>query len=139
MELSQEEKQLIRSSYSKISDLKLEAGRLFYGRLFQLDPGLREMFHRAPIETQAMKLMQVFDWIVERLDRVEELQEELDRLGAQHIEYGVKTEHYALVGSALIWTLKQALGPEFDGPSEAAWIELYTYLSGQMEADESIV
>lgn len=134
MELSQQEKQSIRESYAKIAGRKELAGKLFYDRLFTLDPSLRPMFHRAPIETQAAKLMQVFDWVVERLDRVPELKAELAALGERHSEFGVKVDHYPIVGSALIWTLKQALGPEFDSGTEAAWIELYTYLSGQMEA-----
>ena len=133
MELSQAEKQLIRESYAKISGLKLEAGKLFYGRLFKLDPSLQEMFHRAPIETQAEKLMQVFDWVIERLDKPADLKQQLAELGAKHVEFGVKTDHYALVGASLVWTLKSALGKEFPPEAEAAWIELYTYLSGQMD------
>jgi hemoglobin-like flavoprotein len=133
MELSQEEIALIRSSYAKIADLKPQAGSLFYGRLFQIDPSLKEMFHRAPIETQAAKLFQVIDWVVERVDRLADLKDELDALGKKHVEFGVKVDHYPIVGSALVWTLKQALGKEFSPEAEGAWIELYTYLSGQME------
>lgn len=133
MDLSQEEKQLIRDSFAKVAPHKDRAGVIFYDRLFQLDPSLREMFHRAPIETQAQKLMQVFGWVVERLDHVKELKAELDELGRKHVEYGVKSDHYALVGSSLVWTLKQALGADFKPEAEAAWIELYTYLSGRMD------
>ena len=133
MELTQQEKDLIRSSYAAIAGLKEQAGQIFYARLFELDPSLRAMFHRAPIETQAAKLMQVFDWVVERLDRVPELKKELHELGRKHVDFGVKVDHYPLVGSALVWTLKKALGKDFDPEAEAAWIELYTYLSGQME------
>lgn len=133
MELTEREKQLIRETYGKIAGLKDKAGMIFYDRLFQMDPSLRKLFHRAPIETQAAKLMQVFDWVVERLDRVPELKKELHELGAKHADYGVQVDHYSLVGSALVWTLKQALGNDFDAEAESAWIELYTYLSGQME------
>jgi hemoglobin-like flavoprotein len=133
MELTQHEKDLIRGSYAKISGLKQQAGQIFYKRLFELDPSLKSMFHRAPIDTQAAKLMQVFDWVVERLDRVPELKKELHALGMKHVDFGVKVDHYPLVGSALVWTLKHSLGEEFNAEAEAAWIELYTYLSGQME------
>jgi len=133
MELSQTEKQLIRDSYAKIAGRKQEAGQIFYDRLFALDASLRPMFHRAPIETQAAKLMQVFDWVVEHLDRVPELKSELIALGEKHAGYGVKVDHYPIVGSALIWTLKNTLGKDFSAEAEAAWIELYTYLSNQME------
>ena len=133
MDLSQQDKQLIRDSFVKIAPRKQQAGEIFYARLFEKDPSLRAMFHRAPIETQATKLTQVFEWVVERLDRVPELKAELTALGEKHAEYGVKVDHYPLVGSALVWTLKKTLGSEFSPEAEDAWIELYTYLSNQME------
>ena len=34
-------------------------------------------------------------------------------LARRHVAYGVQPEHYALVGSALLWTLEQGLGDEF--------------------------
>lgn len=133
MELTAEEKQKIRASFARIAAKQQEAGEMFYQRLFELDPGLRTMFHRAPIETQAGKLMQVLAWVVERLDRVPELKAELHTLGRKHGEFGVEVDHYPLVGSALVWTFKKVLGPDFNRETESAWIELYTYLSGQME------
>jgi hemoglobin-like flavoprotein len=133
MDLSQQEKDLIRQSYAKVAGIKEQAGQLFYQRLFEIEPSLREMFHRAPIETQAMKLMQVIEWVVERLDDVKAIKSDLDKLGKIHADYGVKVDHYPIVGSALVWTLKKGLGPEFTPEAESAWIELYTYLSGQME------
>lgn len=133
MELTPKEKDLIRGSYARIAGRKQEAGLLFYERLFALDPSLRNMFHRAPIEAQASKLMQVFDWIVERLDRLGEAKAELAALGKKHVEFGVTPDHYAMVGSALVWTMKHASEGGLDAETEAAWIELYTFLSGQME------
>ncbi len=133
MELSQEEKQRIRSSYARIAGMQAKAGLMFYDRLFEKDPSLKAMFHRAPIETQAAKLMQVIGFVVERLDRVPETKGELVSLGRKHVDYGVTVDHYALVGAALVWTMKQCLGNDFDADTEAAWIELYTYLSGEME------
>lgn len=134
MILSQQEQKLIQASFAKIAHEKELAGRLFYERLFTLDPNLRAMFQRGPIETQAEKLMQVIEWVVNRVDRVEEIDTELQELGSKHKDYGVTTDHYAQVGAALLWTLNQSLGGQMDNDTEAAWIELYTYLSGKMDA-----
>jgi len=133
MDLSQREKDLIRQSHAKVATIKDQAGQLFCQRPFAREPSLREMFHRAPIETQAMKLMQVIKWVVERLDDVKSLRDELDKLGKIHADYDVKVDQYPIVGSALVWTLKKGLGSDFSPDAEKAWIELYTYLSGQME------
>ena len=42
-------------------------------------------------------------------------------LGARHVVYGAKTEHYAIVAEALMWTLKQSLGDAFTPEIRYAW------------------
>jgi hemoglobin-like flavoprotein len=43
------------------------------------------------------------------------------------------TEHYATVGSALLWTLEQGLGPKFTPDVRDAWTAAYTLLSDVMQ------
>src|SRR6516165_10653891 len=45
-----------------------------------------------------------------------------------------RPEHYALVGSALLWTLEQGLGDEFTPALRAAWAAAYCALSEVMIA-----
>lgn len=81
---------------------------LFYGRLFELDPAIRTMFH-GDIDRQGLKLMQTLGVVVDKLAKFEELTPTLRILGQRHKAYGVKTEHYDLVGQAMIWAVGQTL------------------------------
>ena len=55
-------------------------------------------------------------------------------LAKRHVGYGVAREHYALVGSALLWTLEQGLADEFTPALRAAWEAAYSALSEVMIA-----
>lgn len=51
----------------------------------------------------------------------------VEALGQRHAAYGVLPEHYATVGRALLWKLRQGLGAAFDGAHEAAWTRSINY------------
>ena len=46
--------------------------------------------------------------------------------------YGVKAEHYTVVGNALLWTLERGLGPAWTSELAEAWTTTYTTLAGYM-------
>ena len=48
--------------------------------------------------------------------------------------YGVRDEHYATVGSALVWTLEQGLGDAFTLDVRKAWTAAYGVLANTMQA-----
>src|SRR5690606_23035183 len=54
------------------------------------------------------------------------------KLAVKHIDYGVKAEHYTLVGNALLRTLKKGLGDEFTPEVRQAWIAAYQVLADVM-------
>ncbi len=60
--------------------------------------------------------------------------DEVTKLARRHTQYGVKDEHYAAVGTALIWTLEQGHGVHWNAALEAAWTEIYGILAGAMMA-----
>ena len=53
--------------------------------------------------------------------------------GTGSIGYGVKDEHYEIVGGALLWTLGQGLGDAFTPEVEEAWAEAYGLLATVMK------
>ena len=104
----------------------------FYRRLFELAPEVRPLFNR---ETglQAKKLWEMLSWVIAHLEQPDELATELRKLGARHGGYGVEINHYAPVGSALIWMFHQTLGGRFTPEMEEAWLEAYAFISCEME------
>jgi hemoglobin-like flavoprotein len=104
----------------------------FYRRLFELAPEVRPLFNRE-IGLQARKLSEMLAWVIAHLEQPDELVTELRNLGARHGDYGVEINHYAPVGSALIWMFQQTLGDRFTPEMEEAWLEAYAFFSFEME------
>ncbi|HJQ30905.1 MAG TPA: globin family protein [Pyrinomonadaceae bacterium] len=124
---------LVRDSFEKVVPIADAAAALFYGRLFDLDPKLERLF-KGDIVEQGRKLMQMIGVAVRSLDRLEQVVPAVQALGARHVAYGVREEHYETVGRALLWTLGKGLGDSFTPEVEAAWAEVYATLAGAMKA-----
>ena len=123
---------LIRSSWSRVEPIADTAAGLFYGRLFELDPAIERLFRRTDMVAQRKNLMQTLTVVVKSLDKLDQLVPALQALGRRHAGYGVREEHYATVGAALLWTLQQGLGEAFTPAVRAAWAEAYGILASVM-------
>ena len=106
-------------------------GDAFYTKLFADTPALRKMFPQGMNE-QYQKLMDMLNAIVGRLDRFDQLSEEIVAMAQRHIDYGVIPAHYKLVGDALLWTLEKGLGSDWNEEVKIAWISCYSLLSDTM-------
>jgi hemoglobin-like flavoprotein len=123
---------LVRNSWKQVFPIQDTAAQLFYNRLFELDPSLRNMF-RGDMTEQGRKLMAMINTAVVSLDRLGPLLETIETMGRRHVAYGVTEAHYDTVGSALIWTLGQGLKEQFTPAVEAAWGEAYATLASAMK------
>ena len=123
---------LVQESFKSVALIPEEAAALFYGRLFELDPQLRKLF-KSDIKEQGRKLMTMIGMAVRGLDNIAALVPVVESLGRRHATYGVLPGHFDTVGAALLWTLKQGLGPAFTSEVESAWAETYTLLANTMK------
>jgi hemoglobin-like flavoprotein len=131
--MTAKQQQRIRESFAEIKENAGPVAMLFYGRLFAMDPGARKLFHN-DLALQGKKLMDMLNSVVESLDRFESTVPRLAELGRQHAEYGVRPEQYATLEKALLWTLGQALGPNFDAETRAAWQAALQAITTAMQA-----
>jgi nitric oxide dioxygenase len=129
--LSEDELDLVRSSFRELSLVSAEGAARFYDRLFALASRLRAMFP-ADMEQQGAKLMSMTGIVVAQLHELAVLRPLLDDLARRHRVYGARPEHYALVGEALLWTLERKLGAAFTPAHGAAWRRAYLALSEAM-------
>jgi len=129
--LTRRQMQLIRQSFDSAAEFQIAFTKLFYGRLFELQPTVRPLF-KISIEEQSKKLLDTLRAIVDGVDRIDELRPNLQELGRKHVTYGVKPEHYEILRSALLWTFAQALGVEFDAETRAAWDKVLRLVSAIM-------
>ena len=130
---------LVQQTFAEIKPIAPAAAELFYARLFMLDPALKPMF-TGDMAKQGQMLMSVIGTAVMGLRNLEGLAPIVRKLGARHVAYGVKTEHYATVCAALLWTLQVGLKEKFTPEVKDAWSAAYGLLSdvmqlGAMEAD----
>jgi hemoglobin-like flavoprotein len=107
-------------------------GDVFYSRLFFLHPKLRSLFPKEMGE-QHQKLIEMLSYMVARLDQPEGLVQEIREMGQRHEGYGVKPEHYAMVGDALLWTLERGLGADWTPETAEAWGACYALIAGVMQ------
>ena len=125
--------ELVQKSWEKVRPIAAKAAELFYGRLFVLDPSLRQLFSGDMAE-QGEKLMKTLQVAVNGLGNLDSLVPVLENLGHRHVAYGVEPEHYATVGEALIGTLEQGLGAAFTLPVRHAWVDVYAFIARTMMA-----
>ncbi|HET9359054.1 MAG TPA: globin family protein [Vicinamibacterales bacterium] len=124
--------ELVQTSFAVIAPIADDAAALFYRRLFEIDPSLRQMFP-GDLSEQRKKLMQMLTAAVKGLPRLDRLVPVVEDLGRRHTGYGVRDEHYETVGAALLWTLEKGLGDAFSPDVREAWTAVYGVLASTMK------
>src|SRR5262245_7681558 len=102
----------IQASFAKVVPIAPAAAALFYDRLFTIAPEVKPLF-KGDIKEQGKKLMSTLAVVVNGLKNLDAVLPVAQQLAVKHVGYGVKAEHYAPVGAALIWTLEQGLKDDF--------------------------
>ena len=125
---------LVKKTWKLFRDINpVLVGDTFYSKLFADNPGLRKMFPKY-MDEQYKKLIDMLSVIVARLDHLDQLSEEIAAMARRHVSYGVKPQHFRLVGDALLWTLQQGLGNEWTKEVKDAWTTCYNTLANTMIA-----
>lgn len=123
---------LVKYSWSVVERIDpVVAGGIFYKRLFETAPYLKPMFSES-VPVQSKKLMNMISYVINRLDKLDTIFDDIKQLAKRHVKYGVREEHYEIVGSALLWTLEQALTNLWTPEVKQAWITCYSLLSSAM-------
>ncbi len=131
MAISEQQKQLVKSSFAKVEPIVDVAADIFYTQLFKFDPSLKKLF-KTDMTSQGRKLMAALKLAVSSLDDLEKLVPVLEKMAVTHVKYGVKLDDYTPVGNALIFALKQGLGAEFTPELRSAWSDTYKVVATVM-------
>src|SRR5262245_14805175 len=91
--LTPAQKRLVRESFESASYYSVALTKLFYGRLFELEPTVRLLF-KGNLEEQSLKLLDMLRTVVDALDRFAEVRPLLVELGRKHVTYGARPAHY---------------------------------------------
>src|SRR4030088_3578874 len=125
---------LVQESFAKVAPISETAAVLFYDRLFEIAPAVKAMFP-ADMTEQRKKLMATLAVVVNGLGNLQSVLPAASALATRHVAYGVKAEHYPVVGAALLWTLEKGLGEAWTPEVADAWTTAYGTLSGFMIAE----
>lgn len=129
---------LVRASWQRVEAIAPAAAALFYDNLFAAQPSLRPLF-KSDLQLQGERLMSMIGAAVAKLDDLPTLVPVLRQLGARHAAYGVRDEHYDVVGAALLKTLSQGLGDEFTPELREAWTGVYEIVASTMRHTDADV
>lgn len=122
--------ELVTRSRPLFSENGETVAALFYERLFELAPDLRDMFPADLVE-QNRKLSATLTVAVSSIRDWETLAPILAALARRHVVYGVHAWHYAVVTRALLDTLVKG---GVDGATILAWNRLLSTICSHMIA-----
>jgi hemoglobin-like flavoprotein len=131
--MTAEQRRLVRQSVDALKEMPAPVSLLFYGKVFELDPSARRLFHN-DLTLQGKKLLDTLGVVADSLDRFDAIRPRLAELGRLHASYGVKREQYEVIATALLWAIGHVLGPDFDAATRDAWQLALTAISGAMLA-----
>jgi hemoglobin-like flavoprotein len=127
------QQQVVLTTFAKLAVMPEVAAALFYERLFQTNPGFRPLF-KNDMRLQGVKLMTMLAMVVYNLPEPGKILPSIRDLAVRHVQYGVKLADYDALREALLWTLEQALGEEYEPSVREAWSACYDELAGEMKA-----
>ncbi|MCA9292337.1 MAG: hypothetical protein KDA20_00825 [Phycisphaerales bacterium] len=111
---------LIESSFNALSGQAHAIVARFYELLFSEHPELRSIFP-ADLTEQRKHLVGAIGLVVKNVRDLEKIEPGLEEMGARHVGYGAKPEHYGVVASTLIASLKEFAGDLWTPEIEHAW------------------
>ena len=103
----------------------------FYSRLFAAAPAVRPLFP-ADLKRQKTMLLAALVLLRKSLRNLDAIVPTLRNLGARHVAYGARPEHYPVVGASLIASMAAIAGEEWKPEYERAWKAAFEIVAGTM-------
>jgi methyl-accepting chemotaxis protein len=123
---------VLEKSFDLIAPRGQELVDRFYRRLFEAAPGTKPLFERVDMDTQKSSLLAILITLRESLRDLSVIGPDLEELGARHVDYGARPEHYPVVGSVLLETMAEMGGSAWTPAYTAAWAEAYKVVQDLM-------
>jgi len=122
----------LESSFNLLAPQGEELVRRFYNELFIRAPGVESMFDNVVPAEQQAKLLDSLRLVIDNVRNPAALAPALTTLGEKHQEYGALAEHYPVVSSVLIDTMKELAGDAWNDTIESAWKQALDVISKVM-------
>ena len=131
MSLSDEQKQIIKSTAPLLKENGKEITSIFYKRLFENHPELLNYFNQTNQKTgtQPLALANIVYFAAENIDHLDKLQLSLDIIAHKHRAITVQPCHYPIVGKYMLQAIKEFLGDKATTDILDAWSNAYTIIA----------
>jgi hemoglobin-like flavoprotein len=93
----------------------------FFDALKASHPEFQERFARVDLATLSEAFLGALDFIARNYEQRATLERTLRDLGARHIRYGVRPEHFGIFGACLLDTMSHFTGPAWTLSLDLAW------------------
>jgi hemoglobin-like flavoprotein len=105
---------------------------VFYARLFDAAPAVRPLFASTDLRRQKAMLLGALVLVRKSLRDLDAILPALHKLGARHVRYGARAEHYPVVAAVLIASMAEIAGPAWSPRHEQAWAAALGVVAGAM-------
>jgi hemoglobin-like flavoprotein len=126
-----EELELIDDAAEVVENCSYDFGAAFYTTLFELSPHTRALFPE-DLSVQQGKVVDELAFLIEAARDLDTFVDRARDLGRRHVDYGVHSADYELVGVALTAALRDCMGDGWTDAHEAAWTKLYVLIANVM-------
>jgi hemoglobin-like flavoprotein len=104
----------------------------FYARLFAAAPAVRPLFANTDLARQKTMLLGTLVLLRKGLRDLDAIVPKLRDLGARHVAYGARPEHYPVVGAVLIESMAAVAGEAWRPEYEVAWAAAFDVVAFAM-------
>ncbi|OGM39564.1 flavohemoprotein [Aspergillus bombycis] len=130
--LTPQQIQIVKSTIPALEAHGVAITTLFYQRLLQQHPELKNIFntaHQATGEQPAALAHSVWAYAT-NIEHPEALKPAISRIGHKHASLGITADQYPAVGEGLLAAIKEVLGDAVDDQVLDAWRAAYGELAG---------
>ena len=123
----------LESSFDLIAPRREELVEDFYASLFQTAPAVQPLFS-SDMRRQKAMLLSALVLVRKSLRDLDGLLPTLRALGARHVAYGAKPEHYPVVATTLVGSMSRIAGDAWTPEIEQAWSDALGVIASVMIA-----
>tara|TARA_B100001059_G_scaffold118202_1_gene118385 strand:+ start:1264 stop:2448 length:1185 start_codon:yes stop_codon:yes gene_type:complete len=129
--LNQKEINIVKSTAPVLEENGVLLTKHFYQKLFKNNPEVIPLFNKANMNkgTQPEALAGAICAYAKNIDNLEALGEAVKLISHKHFSLKVKPEHYPIVGSNLLESIKDVLGEAATDEIVNAWSKAYFFLA----------
>jgi hemoglobin-like flavoprotein len=122
----------LEASFDLVAPRGDELMDTFYARLFAAAPAVKPLFAGTDLRRQKGMLLSALVLLRKSLRDLDAIVPALRGLGARHVAYGARPEHYPVVGEVLIASMAEVAGPAWQPQYQRAWAAAFAVVAGVM-------